>query len=123
MTKVIVHEDCGNSPKNLFVQKLITAIARKDLKFMLKHVSDDIRWNIVGSRVYVGKEEVTRLLEGIEVDELTIRHIATHGRAGSGDGTLKLKSRKTQAFCDVFDFTNAKGEAVKEITTYVIDIG
>jgi hypothetical protein len=122
MTKVIVHEDCGNSPKNLFVQKLITAIAKKDVKFMLRHISDDIRWNIVGGRVYQGKDEVARVLEQIEVDELTIRHIATHGKAGAGDGTLKLKNGKTQAFCDVFDFTNAKGEAVKEITTYVINL-
>lgn len=122
MTKVIVHEDCGNSPKNLFVQKLITAIAKKDVKFMLRHISEDIRWNIVGGRVYQGKDEVARVLEQIEVDQLNLRHIATHGRTGVGDGTLKLKDGREQAFCDVFDFTSAKGDRVKEITTYVINL-
>jgi ketosteroid isomerase-like protein len=122
MTKVIVHEDCGNSPKNLFVQKLITAIAKKDVKFMLRHISEDIRWNIVGGRVYQGKDEVARVLQQIEVDQLNLRHIATHGRTGVGDGTLKLKDGRSQAFCDVFDFTSAKGDMVKEITTYVINL-
>jgi hypothetical protein len=122
MTKVIVHEDCGNSPKNLFVQKMIIAIAKGDARFMLKHVSDDIRWNIVGGRVFQGKEEVARVLEGIDVAELNIRHIATHGKAGAADGTLKLTDGRTQAFCDVFEFTNSKGDGVKEITTYVIGI-
>ena len=118
MVFITGHSGAGKST----LLKLITAIAKKDVKFMLRHISDDIRWNIVGGRVYQGKDEVERVLEQIEVDELTIRHIATHGRAGVGDGTLKLKNGRSQAFCDVFDFTNAKGQAVKEITTYVIDL-
>jgi len=93
MTKVIVHQDCGSSPRNLFVQKLIAANAKKDVKFMLRYISDDIRWNIVGGGVHQGRDRVTRVLEQIEVEELTTCHI-----------------------------TNTQGGAVKAITTYGIDL-
>ena len=47
MTRVIVSEDCGNSPKNLFLQNLTIAFAKHDSKFILDSVTDDIRWNIL----------------------------------------------------------------------------
>lgn len=43
MTKVITSEDCGNSPKNIFLEKLTIAFAKNDFKFILNSVTDDIR--------------------------------------------------------------------------------
>jgi hypothetical protein len=37
------------------------------------------------------------------------------------DGTLKLKNGETRAFCDVYEFSGAKGTSVKEITSYAIE--
>ena len=54
--------------------------------------------------------------------ELTILHIATHGKAGAADGRIKLKNGKTHAFCNIYEFSNTKGTSVKEITSYVIEI-
>ena len=42
MTKVIIGEDCGNSPKNIFVQELTIAFAKGDSKCLLKNVTDDV---------------------------------------------------------------------------------
>ena len=125
MTRIIIGEDCGNSPKNIFVQELTIAFAKGDLKFLLKNMSDDIRWNRVGDQVIEGRDHFAEVLEDRKkkpVAELSIHHIATHGKAGAVDGILKFKNGKTCAFCDVYAFGNSKGTSVAEIISYVIEI-
>ena len=125
MTKIITSADCGNSPKNIFVQELTIALASGDAKSALKRVTDDIRWNIVSERIIQGKDQLAGALERDKKDkavELTIHHVATHGKAGAVNGTKKLKNRKTQAFCHVYEFRDTKGTSVKEITSYVVEV-
>ena len=125
MTRVITSEDCGNSPKNIFVQDLTIALAKRDSKFILGNVTDDIRWNIVGDKLIKGKDSFAKALEKIKSDkavQLTVHHVATHGKAGAVNGTTKMKDGKTRAFCDVYEFSNSKGNTVKEITTYIIEV-
>lgn len=124
MTKVVMGEDCGNSPKNIFVTKMITAFAKGDVKFLLGHVTEDVRWIIVGQRVIEGKDAFAKALKEMKAEKvatLTVKHVATHGKAGAVDGTMTFANGKTRAFCDVYEFGNAKGENVKEITSYVIE--
>lgn len=125
MTKVIVGEDCGNSPKNIFLKDLTIAFAKRDSKFILGKVTEDFRWNIIGDKLIQGKDNFAETLEWMKYDkaiELSIHHIATHGKSGFVNGTIKLKNKKTNTFCDVYEFSNTKGTAVKEITSYVIEI-
>ncbi len=124
MTKVVISEDCGNSPKNIFVTELITAFAKTDMKYLLAHVTEDVRWTILGQRVIDGKDafaEALKEMKAEKVTTLTIKHVVTHGKAGAVDGTLKSANGKTRPFCDVYEFGNAKGENVKAITSYVIE--
>lgn len=123
MTKVKIGEDCGNSPKNVFVQELTIALAKGDAKWLLSKVHDDIRWEIVGDRVIEGKSEFKdRLEKEAPVNELSILHIATHGKTGAVDGTYKFKNGKTLAFCDVYEFSNSKGNQVKAISSFKIPV-
>ena len=125
MPKIIISEDCGNSPKNIFVQELTIAFAKRDSKFILSHVTDNIRWNLIGDQLIEGKDRLAEALDNMKkdiVEVLNIRHIATHGKAGAVDGTLRLENGRLRAFCDVYGFSNSKGSVVKEITSYVIDI-
>jgi len=125
MTKVIVSEDCGNSPKNLLVEKTSIALARGDSKFLFDRVTDNIQWNVVGRRLIEGKENLTDALEKIRKDkvaEIIIQHVSTHGRAGAVNGTKKLENGKSFAFCDVYEFSGAKGTSIKGITSYVIGL-
>lgn len=124
MTKVIVSEDCGNSPKNIFAQDLSIAITKGDSKFLLDKVTDDIRWNRVGNKLIQGKNDFAKALEQMKKEkaiQLTVHHVATHGKAGAVNGTGKLKNGKTYAFCDVYEFSSAKAVEVREITSYVIE--
>jgi hypothetical protein len=86
MTKIIISEDCGNSPKNIFVQDITIAFAKGDSKFIAGKVTDDFRWNIIGDQLIEGKDRIAEALDEIKKDSvevLTIRHIATHGKAGA----------------------------------------
>ena len=124
MTKVIVSEDCGNSPKNIFAQDLTIAITKGDSKFLLDHVTDEIRWNRVGNKLIQRKSDFAKALEQMKAKkatQLSVHHVATHGKIGLVNGTRKLKNSKTYAFCDVYEFSNAKAVAVKEIMSYVIE--
>jgi hypothetical protein len=123
MVQVNISEDCGNSPKNTLLQNMAIAFARGDVDFILSVVTDDIRWDIVGDRVIQGKgdlDEALRRAPGGEAAELTVLHVATHGKAGAVNGTLKTVNGTTIAFCDVVEFGNAKGTNLKEITSYRI---
>ena len=125
MTKVITSEDCGNSPKNIFVQDLTIAFAKGDSKFILDKVTDNVRWNRVGEELIEGNDNFVQALKKLKENkaaQLTVHRVATHGKTGAVNGTMKLKNGKTYAFCDVYEFSNTKGEKVKEITSYVIEI-
>ena len=122
--KVITNEDCGNSPKNLFVQDITIAFAKGDLRFLLDNVTEDVRWNIIGIQRIQGKDQLATVVEQMKKEnaiELSVHHVATHGKAGAVNGTTTLKNGKTRAFCNVYEFSNTKGEAVREITSYVIE--
>ena len=91
----------------------------------MSNVTDDVRWNIVGDKLIEGKDKIAAILEQMKNDEaaeLTIHHIATHGKAGAANGTMKFKNGKTVAYCNVYEFSNTKGTSVKEITSYEIEI-
>jgi hypothetical protein len=125
MTKVITSEDCGNSPKNIFVQDVTIALAQGDRTFVLNSVTDNIRWNIVGENAMEGREDLAAELERTvqaKPAELVVDHVVTHGKAGAVNGTLKLKSGQVIAFCNVYEFTNAKAETIQQITSYKVKI-
>jgi hypothetical protein len=123
MTEVIIGEDCGNSPKNIFIQELTIAFAKGDTRVILGKVTEDVRWNIVGDTLIEGKANLAGVLKNLDKAEtLTIHHIATHGKTGAVNGTRTQPDGKTLGFCDIYEFSNAKASAVKEITSYVIEI-
>lgn len=125
MTKVILDTDCGNSPKNIFLKNLTIAFAKGDVKFILASVSDEISWNFVGDKIYQGKNEFNEYIKEMSKEkaaEIKIDRISTHGTAGAVNGEVKLKNGNLYGFCDVYQFSNAKGDKVKAITSYIIKI-
>jgi hypothetical protein len=125
LTTIIVSEDCGNSPKNIFLQNLTIAFASGDKGSILDGVTDDVRWRIIGGKLIQGKDAFAQALENLgddTVEELTIHHVVSHGRAGAVNGISKLKNGNIVAFCEVYEFSGAKGTSVKNITSYVIEI-
>jgi hypothetical protein len=123
MPRIISQADCGNSPKNILLEKLTIAYAEGDTDFILNHVTNDISLTLVGKKTQQGKAAFGAALEQRKTNpiaELTIQHVLTHGKAGAVNGTTRSADGVTRAFCDVYEFNNAKGSAVKTITSYVI---
>ena len=125
MTHIIVSKDCGNSPKNILIQKLSIAFAEVDTNYLLNVIADDIRWNIIGEKLIQGKNDFTEALvalEKCEVKQLSVLHALSHGKVGAVDGRKKMCNGKIFAYCDVYEFTGAKYTRVEEITSFVVEV-
>jgi hypothetical protein len=126
VTKIILNESCGNSPKNDFLVHFATAYARGDVTYILGIIPGEITWNIVGDKLVRGKMDFKNVIQQYEnpaaVAELAIEHVATHGRAGAVDGSMTMVNGTRTAFCHVIDFSSAKGDGIKAITTYLIEL-
>lgn len=112
-------------PKNLFAQNFVIALAAGDTSFVLSSITDDICWDIVGNRLVQGKDNFSRALKEFYKEnpqELRIYHVTTHGKAGAVNGAAVLEHGRTVAFCDMLEFSNAKGDAIKAVTSYGIEI-
>ncbi len=59
MIKVNTSPDCGNSPKNLFLQKLTIAFATGDVETALDAVADDIALELIGEGAVRGMRSRT----------------------------------------------------------------
>lgn len=126
MTKVVIGEDCGNSPKALLLRDLNIAFAKNNVPFVLEHVTDDLTWIMVGDQTVQGKANFAESLERMknnETTEVRIDNIITHGDRGAVNGCMKMKDGNAFAFCDVYKFKgHSKGAKIREITSYTIEI-
>jgi hypothetical protein len=121
--KVTFPEDCGNSPKNLFVKDFSIALASGDLEHIQERISDDIHWILPGEGECKGKTEFLHRLKqerNTMVSEMEIFHAFTHGKAGAVDGLKRIAEGYLYAFCDVYEFSSVKGEKISRITTYLL---
>ena len=126
MTRIICAEDCGNAPKRLLIKQLLTALARGENAFVLKHLTDDIVWQRVGRTPLQGKPAVSTELQRMKREiksEMIIENIVTHGAAGAANGRMQLKNGKSFGFAHVYRFQGAAGVRIKEITEYLIRTG
>ena len=125
MVKISVAADCGNSPKKRFLKDFNIAYVEGNSDFLLDGVSDDFHLNTVGDRQIEGKAEFAQALAGTRKNpptELTLATIITHGKEGAANGTIKTQDGRVFAFCDVYAFKSAKGDKIKSITSYVIEL-
>ncbi|MTI86942.1 MAG: nuclear transport factor 2 family protein [Balneolaceae bacterium] len=112
--------------KEAFVKRINEAFANNDVETIIGHMTDDIRWEIIGDTTLEGKDEVEDGLREMAHDdplELTVKNIITHGYTAAVDGTMKVPGTgEVYAFCDVYQFRGAKTQTIKEMTSYVIKV-
>lgn len=115
--------DCRNSPKNLFIEDLTIALTTQDIEGVSSSISDQVRWKVVGRYIARGQQEFIKALPQIfprGASALQISRVVSHGRAGAVNGTIELNNEDVTEFCHVFEFTNAKGTSVEQVTLYII---
>ena len=98
--KITKSGECGNSPKNAFVEDFII---------------DFICANDVSAKT----TEDARIppLNWKAVTELRMTHAISHGRVGAGNGVLISEGREI-AFAVMVEFANTKGDRVKTVSVY-----
>lgn len=124
MVKITVVADCGNSPKKTFLKDLNIAFAEGNVEFIANNLADDVTWETVGHHRLEGKDAFVSALNEMrdtQVSELTIERVITHGKEGAVNGVMATTAGKRYAFCDVYEFKNAAGTAIRSLLSYVIE--
>lgn len=125
MTKILCRPNCGNSPKMEFLKEFNIAFAEGNVAFLKRGVTDDIVWNIIGDKKIEGKanfEKVLEELRSMKTSELMIDQILSHGKEGAANGWMTMENGKKYAFSDFYVFQGAKGEKIKALTSYCIEV-
>lgn len=107
------------------LEKFNEAFAQNDTNFILRQVSENIKWTAVGEFNVEGKEAFQKTLEnmaGNEPYELEVHKIITHGKDAAVNGVMRSKEGKQYGFCDVYKFSGFKDPKISEMTSYVVEL-
>lgn len=124
LVKVVYPEDCGNSPKALFLRDWAIAVAKGDEREVLARFAPGATWEVVGASVDTAKDlaAVLRMLGRAGAAKLEIHSVLTHGKLGAVEATVQLADGSVARFCDVVEFRGAKGDAIARVTTYAATV-
>lgn len=106
------------------LEQINEAFERDEMEFYEAHLSDEIRWNILGDEVpVIGKKEYFEVLKMQELEsfpEITVKNIIAEGDyvviESTGKAITKTGKPYNQTYCDVYRLENGK---IQEITTYL----
>ncbi|MCI5106399.1 MAG: hypothetical protein MRY76_06785 [Pseudomonadales bacterium] len=121
--KTIKSRDCGNSPKNSFVQDLEIAIAESDFGFLAKSVSEELQWEICGIGTFNGSSSIPEALDALnlmQADQLSIEFALSHGKTAASQSLRTRGLSDSQYVSNFFKFSSAKAIQVSRIVTMAI---
>ena len=117
MVQIHGSKDCGNSPKNKFVQDVAVALECGDA--VSSAFSEDVIWETRSKEPISGKDAVCKDLEARpKPASVVIEHAISHGKVGAASGEVTFMNGDTRRFCHVFEFTNAKANCVAVVRSY-----
>jgi len=117
LTQIQGGKDCGNSPKNQFVQDV--SVAMECGEAMPDAFSEDLTWEQPATQRLSGKNDVLEHLRSRpKPTSITVQHAISHGKVGAANGEVTLANGHTRRFCHVFEFTNTKANSISAIRSY-----
>lgn len=121
--KLTIAADCGNSPKKELLKNLTIYFVTYDLANVAPYLDEQITWTLVGDQAIVGRDHFLAALQQMasnKATELTIHSIVTHGREAALHGSMKMADGTQWGFADFYEFSSAKANNVKAISSYVV---
>ncbi len=107
------------------VKKSIAVFCSRNYKIYLNYFSDNIKWNIVGMPVIIGKDEFIRALKSLELVNFSssdIKNIISEGEfvavESNGNKNRQVFNSCKPAHCDIYRLKNGK---IYELTSYIVD--
>lgn len=117
MTRIHGSRDCGNSPKNQFVQDAAIALEAGGGPGTIW--SADVIWQGIADAPVAGRDAVAHLIAQRPAPaEIIIEHAISHGKVGAACGEITLTSGQKRRFSHVFEFTSAKADCIATIKSY-----
>ena len=100
------------------INKVIDAISRENINSYLDYLADDIKWNIVGMPVIVGKKEFLETIKELRLENFNSSKIKNI--VAEGEFVVVESSAKTAGnyFCDIYQLGDEK---ILGLTSYIID--
>ena len=126
MTRIHRSPDCGNSPKNLFVQELSISLALGQLREVEAGIAAGCTWSQVGEGRVEGAAGILRRLADRSrphPEAVHIQRVLTHGKSGAVHGSLEFAGGERDEFVDLYEFTSVRGAQVCSITTFRVAAG
>lgn len=115
--------------KEKFLRDVNKAYARGNSDFFMKHITDDICWEIVGEKIIGGKNEFQEVLNHMQEMpsmEIMVDNIIINDQFGIAEGVVisrnRLGQKKHFGFCDIYKFAEGEEIKISNIKSYVIDI-
>ena len=112
MVKVIVSENCGNSPKSLLLRDFNIAVAKGNLPFVERNITEDITWHLFEPARQKQIRGISNVLKEYRQNpvivpiEFIIDNVITHGDRGAVNGTIKAKDGKLYIYCNIYKFSS-----------------
>lgn len=117
MTKIVESRDCGNSPKNKFVQNVAIGLAIGNLDE--KMVAETVIWHDAGDKPLEGMAALRAKLGGQTApSSVLVDHAISHGKVGAVSGVIRDAKGGETRFCHIFEFTSTKGNIIAAIKSY-----
>ena len=115
--RVLGSKDCGNSPKNVFVQEM--AVAFEGGEIPLNSITDDLTFNDTTSDIsFALKSPFPWLKDRPAPVEIKVLHAIAHGRTGAANGFSTLEDGSKRCFSYVFEFKNTTAKCVAKVYRY-----
>lgn len=114
--------DCGNSPKQKFVEEVTRVILSGKLQELEAVLVSNYVIKDATGRVDSDLKEFSIALERSgfrRIKEAFIHHVVSHGRHGASSGTAELKDGELVGFAFFVRFGSAKGSSLGELTYHL----
>lgn len=115
--------------KDQILRDFNKAFSKNDTDFILKSLSDDVVWTMVGDKTMKGKEEVRialKEMDGVEALEMQIDHVVTNGSTAAVDGYMEIRKPSGEissfGFCDIYEFSKNDNSLINIMTSYVLPL-
>jgi hypothetical protein len=117
MTIVHGSRDCGNSPKNRFVQDVAVFLEAGPGK--ADALSDDVVWHGAADTPLNGRHAAQAwLAQRAKPSRIVVEHAISHGKVGAASGEVSFEDGRTRRFSHVLEFTSVKADSVARISSY-----
>ena len=115
-----IPHDCDNAPKRRIIRDVVIAFYKKDWQTIKEILEDKFTFKIIGNRTFETTDDFRKYLDrDIEVIELSIDDVLSHGKYGACNGIVKSK-KEDISFAYFFEFQSAGKNSIKTISEYII---